>query len=128
MWLPLTRPQLGTWPITQACDLTRNQTGDLLVCRPALSPLNYTHQGNIYIFYYTYFLLYIFFILYIYIYKITPQLKCNHNELAELSWSHPGHVCFVSCFPLAVTCQRLLTTRFSCNATPPYCALPQFIL
>ena len=25
-WLPLSRPQLGTWPATQACALTWNHT------------------------------------------------------------------------------------------------------
>ena len=43
--LPLARPLLGTWPTTQACALTRNQTGDLLVCSLALNPLSYTSQG-----------------------------------------------------------------------------------
>ena len=42
MWLPLTRPLLGTWPVAQACALTGNQTGDPLVPRPALNPLSYT--------------------------------------------------------------------------------------
>ena len=28
-WLPLAHPQLRTWPATQACALTWNQTGDL---------------------------------------------------------------------------------------------------
>ena len=31
MWLPLTWPPLGTWPTTQACALTGNGAGDLLV-------------------------------------------------------------------------------------------------
>ena len=31
VWLPLTRPLLGTWPSTQACALTGNGTGDPLV-------------------------------------------------------------------------------------------------
>ena len=38
-------PLLGTWPNTQACALTRNRTGNLLVCRPTLNPLSYTNQG-----------------------------------------------------------------------------------
>ena len=46
MWLPLTRPLLGTWPITQACALTGNRTGKPLVCRPALNPLSHTSQGG----------------------------------------------------------------------------------
>ena len=53
MWLSLThcpqlgqRPQLGTWPTTQACALTGNRTGDPLVFRPALSPLCHTSQDN----------------------------------------------------------------------------------
>ena len=41
----LVRPLLGTWPSTQACALTGNQTGELLVLRAALSPLSYTSQG-----------------------------------------------------------------------------------
>ena len=36
VWLPLKHPLLGTWPTTQVCALTRNQTGEHLVCRPAL--------------------------------------------------------------------------------------------
>ena len=47
VWLPLTHPLLGTWPETQACSLTGNRTGDLLVHRPALNPLSYTSQGSI---------------------------------------------------------------------------------
>ena len=46
-WWPLTSPQLGTWPATQACALARDQTSDLSVCRLALSPLNHTSQGKI---------------------------------------------------------------------------------
>ena len=30
MWFSLMRPLLGTWPTTQACSLTRNQTGRTL--------------------------------------------------------------------------------------------------
>ena len=43
---PLTRPLLGTWPTTQACALTGNQTGDLLVLRPTVNPLSHTSQGT----------------------------------------------------------------------------------
>ena len=46
VWLPLTRPQLGTWPATQACALTGNQTSGPLVRRPALNPLSHTSQGT----------------------------------------------------------------------------------
>ena len=45
VWLPLMRPLLGTWPATQACALTGNRTGDLLVHRPALIPLSHASQG-----------------------------------------------------------------------------------
>ena len=45
VWLPLTHPQLGTWPATQACVLTGNRTGDPLVLRLALNPLSHTSQG-----------------------------------------------------------------------------------
>ena len=44
-WLLLMLPQLGTWPATQACAPTGNQTGDLLVRRLALNPLSHTSQG-----------------------------------------------------------------------------------
>ena len=43
--LPLTHPQLVTWPTTQACALIRNQTHDLSVHKLALSPLCHTSQG-----------------------------------------------------------------------------------
>ena len=46
VWLPLTLPLLGTWPTTQACALTGNQTCDLLVCRLVLNPLSHTSQGS----------------------------------------------------------------------------------
>ena len=42
--LPLTRPQLGTWPATQACALTGNHTSNLSVHRPSLSSLSHTSQ------------------------------------------------------------------------------------
>ena len=38
-------PLQGTWPTTQVCALTGNQTGDLLVRRLALNPLSHTSQG-----------------------------------------------------------------------------------
>ena len=34
VWLPLVHTLLGTWPSTQACALTENQTGHPLVCSP----------------------------------------------------------------------------------------------
>ena len=43
--LALARPQLGTWPATQACALTKNQISDLSVRKPALSPLSHTSQS-----------------------------------------------------------------------------------
>ena len=44
--LPLTCPQLGTWPAAQACALTGNWTVDLFVCRGVLNPLSHNSQGN----------------------------------------------------------------------------------
>ena len=44
-WLLLV-PQLGTWPTTQACALTGNWTGNILVCRMAPKPLSHTSQGT----------------------------------------------------------------------------------
>ena len=46
VWLPLTHPLLGTWPTTQACALTGNQTSDPSVHRPVLNPLSHTSQGE----------------------------------------------------------------------------------
>ena len=46
VWLPLSRPLLGTWPETQAHALTGNQTGYSLVCRPVLNPLSHSSQGR----------------------------------------------------------------------------------
>ena len=46
MWLPLTRPLLGTWSSTQAHALTGNRTSDPLVHRLAFSPLSHTSQGG----------------------------------------------------------------------------------
>ena len=45
-WLPLTCPQLGTWPKTQARALTRNQTGNLSVLRQVLNPVSHTSLGS----------------------------------------------------------------------------------
>ena len=50
-WLPLECPLLGTWPETQACARTGNQTGDPSVHRPMLNPPNYTSQGSLLHFY-----------------------------------------------------------------------------
>ena len=43
--LLLTHPHPGTWPATQAYTLTRNQTDDPLVRRPAFNPLSHTSRG-----------------------------------------------------------------------------------
>ena len=45
MWLPLTHPLRGTWPITQAWTLPGNPTSDPLIHRLVLNPLNYTSKG-----------------------------------------------------------------------------------
>ena len=44
-WLPLTHPLLGTWSATQARALTENQTSDLSVERPVVSPLRQHQPG-----------------------------------------------------------------------------------
>ena len=43
--LPLTHSQWGTWPVTQACALNGHRTSDLMVLRPALSPLSHSSWG-----------------------------------------------------------------------------------
>ena len=45
VWLPLECPLLGTWPTTQACALTGNQTSDPLVHRVVLNAQSHTSQG-----------------------------------------------------------------------------------
>ena len=42
VWLPLMCPLLGTWLTTQACALTGDRNGDLLVRRLGLNPLSHT--------------------------------------------------------------------------------------
>ena len=44
--LPLSRPQLGTWPATQACAPTGNETCYFLVCGRMPNPLSHTSQGH----------------------------------------------------------------------------------
>ena len=51
VWFPVTDPLLGIWPATQACALTENWTGDLLVHRLALNPLSQTSQETFSYFY-----------------------------------------------------------------------------
>ena len=45
VWLLPACPPPGTWPETQACALTGNQTGDPVIRRLALNPLGHTSQG-----------------------------------------------------------------------------------
>ena len=49
-WLPLTGPQSGTWPATQACAMTGNRTSDPLVHRLVFNLLNHTNQDSYYVF------------------------------------------------------------------------------
>ena len=46
VWLLLTCPPMGTWPTTQACALTGNQTSDPLAQRLMFNPLSHTSQGS----------------------------------------------------------------------------------
>ena len=46
VWLPLAHPLLGTWPTTQACTLTVNQTSNPFVQRPVLNPLSYASSAG----------------------------------------------------------------------------------
>ena len=49
VWLSLVHPQLGTWPTTDACVLTGNQTSDPVVRRPVFNPLSHTSQGILFL-------------------------------------------------------------------------------
>ena len=51
VWLPLTRPLLGTWVATPTHALTGNQTCNPLVHRLPLNPLSHTSQGSVNIFF-----------------------------------------------------------------------------
>ena len=44
--LPLTCPQVETWPATQVCALTRNRTGDLSVHRPCTQCTERPHPAR----------------------------------------------------------------------------------
>ena len=45
-WLPRTHPQPVSWPMTQACALTGNQTSDLSIPRLGLNPLSHTSRAT----------------------------------------------------------------------------------
>ena len=51
VWLPLACSQMRTWPATQTCALTGNQTGNPLVHKPALIPLSTAARAGLYCFY-----------------------------------------------------------------------------
>ena len=47
VWLLLACPLMGTWPKTQECALTGNQTDDPLLHSLALNPLSQASQGKV---------------------------------------------------------------------------------
>ena len=49
MWMPLTYPQLGAWPETQACALTGNWTSNLMVHMPVLNLLSHTSRDYLFL-------------------------------------------------------------------------------
>ena len=49
-WVPLTRPQLGTWPATQACALSGIYPVTFWFAGQGLNPLSHTSQGHFIIF------------------------------------------------------------------------------
>ena len=67
VWLPLTYSPLGTWPTTQACSLTGNQTCNSLIHRPVLNPLSHTSQGTIRVYMYIYYFILFYFILFLWL-------------------------------------------------------------
>ena len=50
LWLPLKHLLLGTWPTTQTCALTGNQTGDPLFSQAGPQSLSHVSQGRFYSF------------------------------------------------------------------------------
>ena len=47
VWLPLTCSPLGTWPTTQACAPTGNQSSNPLLLRLAFNPLNHPARADL---------------------------------------------------------------------------------
>ena len=58
-WLPLVCTQPGTEPKTQACALTRNPSGDILLCGTMSNLLSHTGQGYCLFFFFLRFHLFI---------------------------------------------------------------------
>ena len=86
VWLPLTHSLLGTWPKTQACALTENQTGDPVVCRPALNPLSHTSQGAFFISVTVFLNLQYFFLVLFQDFHLSVQACCLLYSLEPLAY------------------------------------------
>ena len=99
VWLPHTRPLLGTWLTTQACALTGNRTSNPLVHRPVLNPLLHTSQ-----------VILIFLLLFSYSCPHIPPLLSPALLTPHLPHSIPSLVVFVHesfiHIPLSHTSQR----------------------
>ena len=96
--LPLAPPQMETWPTTQTSDLTGNQTGDLSVCRPLLSPLSHTSQG------------FIGWFLYVPWWGTEPATFACWDDSNQLSYLAGATAFF---FKYSLTITRLLTRAFN---------------
>ena len=80
-WLPLTRPQLGTWPATEVWAPTRNQTGDLPHRGTMPSLLSHTSQGSIFCS----------------LFGVNENPALTHEVVRDcfLLWSHSKLCCFL---------------------------------
>ena len=92
VWLPLVRPLLGTWPATQACALTGNQTSNLSVHRPVLNPLSHTSQSDSMCFFncdlfcihsIAFLSLFTFFICFLVMFHISLHAASHHFEIRQ---------------------------------------------
>ena len=107
-------PLLGTCPATQICVLTGNRTGDPLVHRLALDPLNHTSQDHL--FFVLIFLKYILLIMLLQLSHFPPSLLSAlhtpshphfpplvhvHGPYIEVLWLL--HSCTILTLPLSIS-------------------------
>ena len=100
MWLPLVCPLLGTWPTTQTCALTGNQTSNTLVRRLLLNPEAHRPGRELFLFYYFSFLLPLFCFLKL---EPHPHHPPNHHILIKQT---------VRCKSFPLSCSQVKGKKF----------------
>ena len=109
VWLPLVRPLLGTWPVTQACALIGNWTGDHLVCSPR--SVHWTTPARaLGVFYGFFFLLLVLCGCFLLLYDASHWFD---------SWLHPLYCCFpINCSLFQLVYPSFLSGSFLCCWDP----------